>query len=189
MEVRLKLENLEKIVETALNENLETVITNSVNSLAENAVQKNAKVIIEKIVNREISKYIRQYIETATIAIGGGWNEEFKTFTVKEYLQNQINECLETRTFKTKDTYGGSSNISFEDFVKKQINMNNEIEKKLQGFVKEIRKDVGENINQVFTDSIKNALSETVLQMLTATETYKNISNQVKMIASENSND
>ncbi len=38
MEVRLKLENLEKIVETALSENLETVITNSVNSLAENAV-------------------------------------------------------------------------------------------------------------------------------------------------------
>lgn len=188
MEVRLKLENLEKIVETALNENLETVITNSVNSLAENAVQKNAKVIIEKIVNRELSKYIRRYIETATITIGGGWNENLKTFTVKEYLQNQINECLETRTFQKKDAYG-VSNISFEDFVKKQINMNGEIEKKLQGFAKEIGKDVSENINQVFTESTKNVLSETVLQVLTATETYKNISNQVKMIASENDND
>lgn len=189
MEVTLKLENLEHIVKTTLNENLETVITDAVKSLAEEEVQKTAKDIIGKIVSREISKYIREYIETATLTIGGGWGELPKTYTVKEYLQNQVNECIEKQTFKVKGDYSNSTKtIKFEDFVKNHIDINKEIEKKLKGFANDIRKDVSANINQIFTQATQSTLSETVLQVLMATETYQNITNQVKRIADGNNN-
>lgn len=190
MKLTLELENLEQIVKTTLNENLESVITDTIKSLAKDEVSNKAKVIIEKIVNREISKYIREYIETATITFGGGWDRETKTCTVKEYLQSRMNECLQNKTFKKEDRYGSySQTISFEEYIKSQIDINGEIKKRLKEFAEDIRKDVNENINQIFTESTKNTLSETVLSVLMATETYQKITNSVKMIASGNNND
>lgn len=57
------------------------------------------------------------------------------------------------------------------------------IKNDLDKFMDDIRKQVNKTMKEVFDTSTKNMLSSSVLSILTANETYRQIENNIKCIA------
>ena len=74
MKLTLDMENLGNLVEEAIKENLNNVIEQEVHNVIAQKVNTSAKEIIDNIVNEKLTSYVNEYIKTATVSVGGGWN-------------------------------------------------------------------------------------------------------------------
>ena len=121
MKVTVDMENLGLMVQDVVEKNLNSIIENEVRKSIESKVAASAKEIIESVVNEKLESYVNDYIKTATISVGGGWNSDPKTYTVEEYIKQQISEIMNKQAFKTRDRYGDyKSTVTFEEYVKKE---------------------------------------------------------------------
>ena len=110
MKVTIDLENLQNIIESALNKNIETVVKEKVSDLISEQIKNTAKEQIEEICNKRMSDFVEEYIKTTKITVGGGFysDDEIKEYTVEQYIKNQLAEIMKNQSFKTykKDNYG-----------------------------------------------------------------------------------
>ena len=73
--------------------------------------------------------------------------------------------------------------MPFEEYINRQFDFNDMIKKELDKFMNDIRKQVNTTMKETFDDSTKNMLSNAVLNILGANETYRQIENNIKCIA------
>lgn len=77
--------------------------------------------------------------------------------------------------------------MSFEDYIKKSFNAEEIVKKDLDKFMDDVRKDINKAMKETFDNSTRNMLSSSVLSILTANETYRQIENNIKCIADKRS--
>lgn len=195
MKVTIDLENLETLVYTAINKNIEEIIKIEIDTMIRKTIEKDSKEKIEDLVNTNFERFVNEYITTTTIKTGGDfWNdEEAKEYTVEQFIKEQLKQKLESNTLKVKKKGRTSSysndfeNVSYEEYIKRTCNINDliqkEFENKLNKFMDEIRKDINETMKNTFDNSTKTMLSNVVLNILSANDTYKQIENNIKCIA------
>lgn len=187
MKVTVDLENLENMVQEVLEKNLNSVIENEIRKSIESKVAESAREIIESVVNEKLETYVNDYIKTATISVGGGWNSEPKTYTVEEYIRQQISDIMEKQGFKTKDRYGNySGSTTFEDYVKRELNVDASVQKTLDQFMKKVRDDVSKNITKMFDQTTQAALSSVVMNMLSNSNAFMEMRDNLKRITDGN---
>lgn len=195
MKVTIDLENLETLVYTAINKNIEEIIKIEIDTMIRKTIEKDSKKKIEDIVNTNFERFVNEYITTTTIKTGGDfWNdEEAKEYTLEQFIKAQLKQKLESNTLKVKKKGRTSSysddfeNVSYEEYIKRTCNINDlikkEFENKLNKFMDEIRKDINETMKNTFDNSTRTMLSNVVLNILSANDTYKQIENNIKCIA------
>ena len=189
MKVNIEMENLEKLIEVAMNKNVETVIKNEVDNAIKDEITKKSKNIIEQIVAERMTTFVDEYIKTATISVGGGFysDEPAKTYTMEEYIKKELADTMKTGKLKVKQTSGYDSGkmkeVSFEEYVKQTFNVEELIKKELESFMTKIKKDINSKVDTTFNDVTKNMLSETVFNVLMKNDTFAKIKNNVKCIA------
>lgn len=187
MKVTVEMDNLGSMVQSTIEKNLNTLIENEVYKMVENKVAVHAKDIIESVVNEKMEAYVRDYITTATISVGGGWNSEPKTYTVEEYLKQQISEIMESQTFKTKDRYGErTSKITFDEYIKNTFNMDASVQMALDKFMRKVKDDVNRNITNMFDATTQAALSSAVMNMLNNSNAFLEMRDNLKRITDGN---
>lgn len=187
MKVTVDMENLGNMVQDIVEKNLNSIIESEIQKSIESKVAQNAREIIETIVNEKLESYVIEYIKTATISVGGGWNSEPKTYTVEEYIKQQISEIMDKHTFKIKDRYGDyKSAITFEEYVKKELNVDASVQKTLDQFMKKVRDDVSKNITKMFDQTTQAALSSVVMNMLNNSNAFLEMRDNLKRIADGN---
>lgn len=85
------------------------------------------------------------------------------------------------------DSYGRYTNnyeeVSFETYISRQFDPNEMIKKELDAFMDDIRKQVNTTMKEIFDNSTKSMLSNAVLSILSANDTYRQIENNIKCIA------
>lgn len=187
MEVTVDMENLGAMVQDVVEKNLNSVIENEVRKSIENKVAANAREIIESVVNEKLESYVNEYIKTAIISVGGGWNSEPKTYTVEEYIKQQISEIMSTQKFKTKDRYGDyKTTITFEEYVKKEFNIDASVQASLDKFMRKVKDDVNRNITNMFDQTTQTALSSVVMNMLNNSNAFLEMRDNLKRITDGN---
>lgn len=191
MKVTLELDNLENIVQTTLEKNLENVVKEQIADI----VKKTADNLIKDTINTQVSKnfqhFVDEYITTKKIKVGGSYwdNEPEQEYTVEQYIKQQLKEKLDSKKLKSKqkDSYGRYTNnyeeVSFETYISRQFDPDEMIKKELDAFMDDIRKQVNTTMKETFDNSTKSMLSNAVLSILSANDTYKQIENNIKCIA------
>lgn len=191
MKVTLELDNLENIVQTTLEKNLENVVKEQIADI----VKKTADNLMKDTINAQVSEnfqhFVDEYITTKKIKIGGSYwdNEPEQEYTVEQYIKQQLKEKLDSKKLKLKkqDSYGRYTNnyeeVSFEQYISRQFDPSEEIKKELDTFMDDIRKQVNTTMKETFDNSTKSMLSNAVLSILSANDTYRQIENNIKCIA------
>lgn len=111
--------------------------------------------------------------------------------SISEIRRNkpQLKEKLDSKKLKLKkqDSYGRYTNnyeeVSFETYISRQFDPSEEIKKELDTFMDDIRKQVNTTMKETFDNSTKSMLSNAVLSILSANDTYRQIENNIKCIA------
>ena len=191
MKVTLELDNLENIVQTTLEKNLENVVKEQIADI----VKKTADNLIKDTINTQVSEhfqhFVNEYITTKKIKVGGSYwdNEPEQEYTVEQYIKQQLKEKLDSKKLKSKqkDSYGRYTNnyeeVSFETYISRQFDPDEMIKKELDAFMDDIRKQVNTTMKKTFDNSTKSMLSNAVLSILSANDTYRQIENNIKCIA------
>lgn len=191
MKITLELDNLENIVQTTLEKNLENVVKEQIADI----VKKTADNLIKDTINTQVSEhfqhFVDEYIMTKKIKVGGSYwdNEPEQEYTVEQYIKQQLKEKLDSKKLKTKqkDSYGRYTNnyeeVSFETYISRQFDPDEMIKKELDAFMDDIRKQVNTTMKETFDNSTKSMLSNAVLSILSANDTYRQIENNIKCIA------
>ena len=191
MKVTLELDNLENIVQTTLEKNLGNVVKEQIADI----VKKTADNLIKDTINTQVSKnfqhFVDEYIMTKKIKVGGSYwdNEPEQEYTVEQYIKQQIKERLDSKQLKVKKKGRSGSysddyeNVTFEQYISRQFDFTETIKKELDTFMNDIRKQVNTTMKETFDNSTKSMLSNAVLNILSANDTYRQIENNIKCIA------
>ena len=191
MKVTIDLENLEGLVQDTMENNIKTIVKEQIDSTVRKVVDDLAKEVIQDKVSDNFQRFVDEYITTTKIKVGGGyWDDsDAKEYTVEQYIKKELKDRLESKTLKAKKKGRTSSysddfeTVPFEEYINRQFDFNDMIKKELDKFMNDIRKQVNTTMKETFDDSTKNMLSNAVLNILGANETYRQIENNIKCIA------
>lgn len=189
MKVNIDMENLSSIIEQSLENNISATVENVVSNVISEYINSTYKTEIENIVNEKMKNYVDNYIKTATITVGGGFdikNNPIETYTVEEYINKQLADIMNKRSFKVeeKTRYGDyrTDEVTFESFIKRSFDVNELIQSELNGFMKKTKDEINRQIKNTLDTTTKDMLSETVFNMLLQSDTYSRLSNGMKLL-------
>lgn len=181
LQINFDVENFAKGIATAVKKTLkEEIIAELKKSILEDLkddIQKNISTMSEEIV--------REVYENEKIILGG-WGEEKKEISIKQYLLNSIRDSFKDGKFitKRKDRWGDveTEEVSIQQYINSKINFS-AIQKDIDREIDRTRKDINSKITDIFDSSTRQMLSDNVLQVLMANETYQKIQNNIACIA------
>lgn len=186
LQINFDVENFAKVIATAVKKTLKKeIIAELKKSVLEDLkddIQKNIATMSEEIV--------REVYENEKVVLGG-WGEEKQEVSVKQYLLNRIRESFKDGKFitKKKDRRGDveTTEVSIEEYINDKINFS-AIQKDIDKEVDSMRKDINSRIKDMFDSSTRQMLSDNVLQVLMANETYQKIQSNIACIADRKEN-
>ena len=179
MKVTIDLENLESLVQNTMETNIENIVKEQIEGTVKKVADNLAKKTIEEKVSENFQRFVDEYIANTKIKVGGDyWGDtEEKEYTVEQYIKKELKERLDSKKLRAKKKGHTSSynddfeNVSFEEYINRQFDMD------------DIRKQVNKTMKETFDNSTKSMLSNAVLNILGANETYRQIENNIKCIA------
>ncbi len=143
-----------------------------------------------------IKEIIEDYMNTEKITIGGDliWDDTPKEeLTFIQYVKRCMKNIINNGKFKVvksvaKNRYSDKYDIktdeySFDEYIRANCGIDNEVKAYLDKEVDKIRQEINKNVKTVFDESTRNMLSQSVLNILMANDTYKKIESNIASIA------
>lgn len=128
---------------------------------------------------------VREVYENEKITVGA-WGKETREVPVKEYLLEEMQKSFERGKFliKKRSPYGGyePTEVGIREYIDDKIDFS-VIQKGIDKEIDSIRKDINARIKDMFDSSTRQMLSDNILQVLMANETYQKIQSNVACIA------
>lgn len=148
-------------VDNAVRDMIEDCVKKMVKEKIEDTAEAYVEESLKKVVDDEIKAYMQK-----DITVGGGWSEPERKMSRNDYLS----EC----TAKVVESQLSAKKISETviDYCKGSIDR----------FARDIKDDVNYKIKNTFDNATKQALSENVVTMLMAGDTYKKLSDSMGRI-------
>lgn len=191
MKVTIDLENLESLVQNTMDTNIENIVKEQIERTVREVADNLAKKTIKEKVSENFQRFVDEYITNTKIKVGGDyWGDtEEKEYTVEQYIKKELKDRLESKRLQAKKRDRTSSydsdyeSVTFEEYIFRRFDPEEMIKKDLDKFMDDIRKQVNETMKKTFDNSTKSMLSNAVLNILGANETYRQIENNIKCIA------
>lgn len=146
--------------------------------------------------NAIIKEIIDEYVNTERIKIGGNsfWDDEpIQEYSMREYAKKCIADAIKNQEFRVvtsveKDRYGEvrarTEEFDFDTYIRSGLAIGNDIKEFIDKQIAEVRDNVNKGVKDMFDSSTKAMLSESVLKLLMANDTYKKIESNIACIAS-----
>ena len=121
MKVTVDMGNMSEIVETAIEKNLEAIIKEQVEEAVKKSIDRVVEDAIDDAVSKNYQRFVDEYIKNTKIKVGGGlWGDrEIKEYTVEEYINHELQKCMNEKTLTVSDRYGNDKKMSFERYLRK----------------------------------------------------------------------
>lgn len=187
MKITIDMENLQSIIEESAKINTKNAVDQAIMDVAHAKVDAVLRGTIEEIVNESIVDYVNDYLKTTKIHIGGGWDSDnVEEYTAEEYLKKQIKDVFESQAFKVrrKNRWGNmeEETLSFQEYIQKQLDIEAEVQPYMKKLAKQIKDDVNSKVKSLFDDAMRATLAENVFAIVSASDTYRSVSNSLKML-------
>lgn len=158
---------------------------------------------IQLSVHEIIKDIVVDFMENEKVVVGGDsiWDDEPREeLSLMQYSKRCIKQILENGKFKvlkklipdkySRERYRAETEeYSFEGYLIANLGIGNEVKAYLDKQVDEVRKQVNKDVKDAFDDSTKQMLSNAVLQVLMANDTYRKIEANIACIADKNQED
>lgn len=172
-------------IKEAVKEELKPVIAeeirDEIKAEAKKEIMDRVKELLPDLTEKWLKDLLVEIYSTEKISVGGGWDKDAKEYTLKEYVIEQIKERIVNNNCGSKRSY---SSETFAQWFTSQC-VDTEIKRVIDREIKDVRDDVNRNVKNLFDSSTKEMLSQTLLNMLMANETYKKIEANIGCIASK----
>lgn len=167
-------------------DNLKNEIINTIKKEVLSNINEEIKNNVHSIVREIVLNYIE---EDKVILNKSAWDSEVEEISVKQYTKNCIKDIIETGKFRVPvvNSYGKSTynNYTFEEYVKENLQINEDVKKYLDKNIDDIRKTINQDIKDIFNESTKTMLSNTIVQLLMANSTYKELETSLSTLATK----
>lgn len=143
-----------------------------------------------------VKDMIYDYVAHEKITVGGNsfWDDEpLKEYSMQEYAKKCIADAIKDGRFHvvtgyekngySDRLYAKTESFKFDDYIRSELAIGNDIKEYLDEQIREIKDSVNKNVKELFDASTKQMLSESVLNILMANDTYKKIENGIACIA------
>lgn len=144
-----------------------------------------------------IKGIVKDFMESEKICIGGSnvWDDEPKEeLTLIQYAKRCVKSCIEESRFRIvksfkEDRYNRgryraeTEEYTFEEYLMQHLGIDDEVKSYLDKQIDEVRQQVNRDVKAAFDESTKAMLSNAVLQVLMANDTYKKIQSNISCIA------
>lgn len=188
MKITIEMENLNSIIEQAVERNTSEVIEEFVKHQTKDILEKNYSAMIEEEVTKRMEEYISTYIENYQIAMGGNGLSDatIQYYTPREYINKTIDDIFRDKKFTTveENCYGDKckKEISFEQFVKEHLNPTAQIKRHMESLAKGVKSDVNSLLKNEYDKALRDALSGVVMDVIMQNDAFKNINNNIKRL-------
>lgn len=181
------------IINEVRNEVKKNLYCEIVDEIKKEVLDGNMKDKINVATHKIIKEMIDDYIQNEKITVGGNfWDDEpAQEYTMKEYAKKCIRECIENQEMKVVtgvDNRRSGNNIitttlKFAEYIRSEMGIGNEAKAYFDAQISEVKKQINVDIKNAFDESTKTMLSEAVLNVLMANETYRKIESNISCIA------
>jgi len=187
LKVEFNTENLAAGIVRAVSESLKAELKDEILAEMKKDILGELKAEINASVSKITEDLVREIYEVEVIKVGGGWQEEPKEYTVKQYIMEQIKNSFNGSNVKIrkKDRYGDykTVEVSFSDWVTSEC-VSPEVQKYFDAQMKITRDEINKKLKAIFDESTRSMLSENVMSILLANDTYRKIQGNIASIAS-----
>lgn len=185
LKIEYDMEEMFLGIKEAVKQELKPEIADEIRAEIKSEIKQKIMGKVKEQIPEDTSTYLKNIMEeiynTEVIKVGGGWDEEAKEYTLKEYVIEQVKNRILNNDCGSKNRY---SKESFNKWFRDEC-VDSDIQRIIDREIKSIRDDVNRKVKDMFDTSTKQMLSETVLNVLMANDTYKRIENNIGSIASK----
>lgn len=185
LKIEYDMEDMVLGIKEAVKEELKPEIAEEIREEIKSEIKSKIMNKVKEQIPEDTSVWLKSIMEdiynTEIIKVGGGWNEDTKEYTLKEYVIEQIKNRIVNNDCGSGDRY---SKTSFNEWFRDKC-VDSDIQKVIDREIRTIRDDVNSKVKNMFDSSTKQMLSETVLNVLMANDTYKKIESNIGSIASK----
>lgn len=133
---------------------------------------------VAKEVHDLVKTEIETYYTTKKIAVGGGYSEAVKEYTIQEYTQELLKSAIENGVVKYSKGKYDTQTIQIDKYLIDNC-MSLETTRFLDENLKKIQKDINTKVKNVFETKVENMMSEVALGVLKSNSTYNDITKKL----------
>lgn len=190
IEVKFDVSDIFLGIKAAVKEELEADLrktaVDEIIAAAKNQILEQLKTDIVDHAREITQQIVTDIYENEIIEIGGGWEKEPERYSIKQYVMKTIKETFSSDGIKTKkkDRWGDwkVETVSVADWVKKEC-ITAEVEKYLQKQGEAMKREINEKVKEAFDNTTRSMLSENIMSILMANDTYQKIQSNIACIA------
>lgn len=164
--ITLDIPEINEFINNTVSNTLHDAVYNMIDNQVHNIVRDNIKDLAKSYVEEKLKSTIDDEIASfmkKDITIGGGWGEPAKTISREQFLSDTISKELEKKLDKNTatnivQTYCHGTIISAID---------------------KLKSDVNSKIKSTFDEEIRKALSDNIIQVLMAGDTFQRLSDSM----------
>ena len=198
LKIEFDMENMCSGIVNKVKERLRDELYSEVLREVKGDIVKDIKQTILTSTGEIIKDMIVDFMKNEKITVGGDcWgNTKAEEYTLMDYAKKCIGEAIQNTKFtvvteikEENDRWSGrryritTKDYKFDEFINTQLGIGNEIQKYLTEQIGDIKNQVNKDMKNLFDKATKDMLSESVLNVLMANDTYKKIQSQVACIA------
>lgn len=161
----------EYIRETMLNtfrREARKLATEKIQELAKSEYEACVKEITREGVRKIVEQQVAEFM-AGDITVGGGWSEPSRTLTRQQYMTELVEKQMSER-FK-KDRAVTDAKAAADDAINK--------------FTRKLRDEINAGIKNNFNEATRQILTQNVVSMLMANDTYKKLSDSMGHLLSD----
>ena len=197
LEIKFNTENFAAGIVSAVTAEVKKNLYGEIVAEIKSEVLGDIKEKIQYAASDIIKGIVQDFMDNEKIQIGGSsvWDDEPKEeLTLTQYAKRCVKDCIENSRFRIvksfeKDRYNKgryraeTQEYTFEEYLLQHLGIDNEVKGYLDKQVDEVRQQVNRDVKAAFDESTKTMLSNAVLQVLMANDTYKKIESNISCIA------
>lgn len=149
-------------ISNTLHDAVYNMIDNQVHNVVRDSIKDLAKSYVEEKLKSVIDEEIASFMEK-DITIGGGWGEPAKTISREQFLSDTISKELEKKLDSSVAT-----NI-----------VQNYCRSTITSAIDKLKSDVNSKIKSTFDEETRKALSDNIIQVLMAGDTFQRLSDSM----------
>ena len=144
------------------------IINNQIKSIVTDTYKEEIEKITKKAISSIVDQKIAEFM-AGDITIGGGWSEPQRTISREQYLSEVVENELNKRF--------GSGKIP--------ATIKDDAIEKIERFTNSLRRDINRSIGDLFNKATREALTDNVVNMLMANDTFKKLSDSMNHLLPE----
>lgn len=186
LQATIELTGMQEIAEGVLSKVLDETIQDTIKKIVSDIIKEKYKDIIKEQVSVMLKEQLDNMIYNHKIQVGGDYfsNEPAREVTIAQLTNEKVREFVTNQQFTIKDSWGDKKIKTFDEYIREKLNVDGEVKKQLNSYIADIRNDINNKIKDMFTESTRNLLSDSILNLLQQNETYKRIETNISSIAS-----